>query len=78
MKHVAIDSEAIDSLGYDLDAGVLEVRFHGGRLYRYRQVPPAAVLELLEAESIGQHFNQVFKAAGYPYEALDEGGPPSG
>lgn len=70
MKRVAVDSEALRALGYDAGQQALEVEFHSNAVYRYQPVPPEAVLALLEAESLGQHFNQVFKQADYSYEVI--------
>lgn len=73
MKRVAVESEAVRALGYDPQRRELDVEFHDQRVYRYRQVPPEAVLALLEAESLGRHFAQVFKPAGYAYRRIDRG-----
>ncbi len=50
---------------------VLEVEFSSGALYRYEAVPPEAVQALLEADSLGRHFNQVFKPQHYRYRRLE-------
>ena len=71
MKRVAVDSRSLRELGYDLDKQVLEVLFHNGSLYRYEQVPAEVVQALLEADSLGRYFNQVFKACDFPYRRLD-------
>lgn len=42
--------------------GTLYVEFHGGRSYRYRDVPLRTVDALLEAESVGGFFNTHIKA----------------
>jgi len=71
MKRVAVNSRSLQALGYDPEEHVLEVLFHNGSLYRYEQVPADVVQALLEADSLGRHFNQVFKAQHYPYRRLE-------
>lgn len=46
------------SLGYDPARRVLDVEFIGGAVYRYFDVPHAAVETLLAAASIGRTFNR--------------------
>ena len=38
---------------------------------RYETVPADVVQALLEADSLGRFFNQVFKAQQYPYRRID-------
>lgn len=71
MKRVAVSSRSLRSLGYEPDEQTLEVEFHNGSVYRYEQVPAEVVQALLEADSLGRHFNQVFKACDFPYRRLD-------
>jgi hypothetical protein len=52
-----VDSSELRSVGYELDASVLEAEFHSGEVYHYFDVPAQLVVELLEAESIGRYFN---------------------
>jgi hypothetical protein len=71
VKRVAVSSRSLRELGYDPDTQVLEVLFHNGSLYRYEQVPPEVVQALLEADSLGRHFNQVFKPQHYRYQRVE-------
>ncbi|WP_444815597.1 KTSC domain-containing protein [Stutzerimonas frequens] len=71
MKRVVVSSSSLRALGYDPEQQVLEVEFSGGALYRYEAVPPEAVQALLEADSLGRHFNQVFKPQHYRYRRLE-------
>lgn len=71
MKHVAVNSSSLNALGYDPDEQALEVEFSSGARYRYEQVPAEAVQALLEADSLGRHFNQVFKPQHYRYQRID-------
>ncbi len=71
MKRVALQSRSLRSLGYDPEQQILEVEFSSGALYRYEAVPPEVVQALLEADSLGRHFNQVFKPQHYRYWRID-------
>lgn len=71
MKRVALQSSSLRSLGYDPEQQILEVEFSSGALYRYEAVPPEVVQTLLEADSLGRHFNQVFKPQHYRYRRID-------
>ncbi|MCQ4259664.1 KTSC domain-containing protein [Stutzerimonas stutzeri] len=71
MKRVAVSSRSLRELGYDPDKQALEVLFHNGSLYRYEQVPPEVVQALLEADSLGRYFNQVFKPQHYRYQRVE-------
>lgn len=70
MKRAAVTSRSLRSLGYEPDEQALEVEFHNGSIYRYEQVPAEVVQALLEADSLGRHFNQVFKPQHYSYRRL--------
>ncbi len=71
MKRVALQSSSLRSLGYDPEQQILAVEFSSGALYRYEAVPPEVVQALLEADSLGRHFNQVFKPQHYRYRRID-------
>ena len=53
-KEVA--SSNLASVGYDARAKVLEIEFHSGAIYRYRDVPAEVHAGLMSAESKGQYF----------------------
>ena len=53
-----VHSSVIAEIGYDPEARILEVRFHGGRAYHYFDVPPAEHAAPLSADSIGGYFNR--------------------
>jgi hypothetical protein len=57
MLRQEVTSSELRSVGYELDASVLEAEFHSGEIYQYLDVPAEIVLELLKAESIGRYFN---------------------
>lgn len=58
VKTEPVQSSVIAEIGYDADARILEVRFHGGRAYHYFDVPPAEHAVLMGADSIGGYFNR--------------------
>ncbi len=70
MKRIAVTSRSLRALGYDPDQQVLEVEFRNGSVYRYEQVPAEVVQALLEADSMGRYFNQVFKPQHYRYQRI--------
>jgi hypothetical protein len=70
MQRVRLDSESLRSVGYDPETQQLEVEFVSDGVYRYEAVPPQVVLELLQSESQGAWFNQVFKPMGFAYSRL--------
>lgn len=61
MQRTRVDSSLLASVGYDRDAEVLEVEFVDGRRYRYFDVPPTRVEELLRADSAGRYFNAAIR-----------------
>jgi len=71
MKRSPVQSSSLRALGYDAAQQALEVEFSSGALYRYEQVPAEVVRALLEADSLGRHFNQCFKPQQYSYRRLD-------
>jgi hypothetical protein len=61
MQRQSVKSSHVSSVGYepnDFGAGVLEVEFKGGAVYRYHHVSRAAFDELMAADSIGRHLRQ--------------------
>jgi inosine/xanthosine triphosphate pyrophosphatase family protein len=70
MQRVPVDSSDIISIGYDADARLLEIEFHGGRLYAYRNVDTDIYEQLMRADSHGQYFN-TFIHGKYRFERID-------
>lgn len=58
MKRLNVTSNAIRSIGYDDKERHLEVEFHNGRLGRHTNVPKHTFHDLLNADSIGSHYNE--------------------
>lgn len=63
----AVQSSNLQSIGY---GSGLFVRFHGGGLYRYPEVPKEAYERGLEAESVGRWFASEVRGV-YKHEKLD-------
>lgn len=63
MKHQDVDSSLIHSIAYDEETRVLEVQFQDSGTYRYHDVEPQVVEELLNAESRGRYFNDHIRDA---------------
>lgn len=61
MRRSAVDSTSIASLGYDPARRLLEVEFHSGAVYLYRDVPPRVCAEVMCAESLGRAFNELVR-----------------
>jgi hypothetical protein len=54
---VPVDSSNLASVGYNPWTGVLEIEFHGGRVYQYFGVPLPIYAGLMGAESHGKFFH---------------------
>ena len=63
MHRVPVRSTVLAAVGYDEPSRTLEIRFHNGSLYRYRDVPPEVVLDLLQSESLGHYFTTTIRDA---------------
>lgn len=72
MQRKPVSSSSLRSVGYDETAHVLDLEFHNGRVYRYRNVPAAVHRLLLLAPSLGQFVNQQIKPR-FEAELLDDG-----
>lgn len=58
MKHHHITSTTMLAAGYDDDRHLLEIVFHTGKVYQYRDVPQHIFVSLMQAESKGRYFNK--------------------
>lgn len=78
IKFYPTDSSQMTALGYvkDLDGeggcGVLCVQFNTGKYYRYSNVRPKQVIDILFADSVGKAFNEIIKAKPleHPYTEI--------
>ena len=67
---IPVTSSNLASVGYDEDSLTLRVEFLNGTLYDYYNVPKEVFLDLLNATSKGQFFNQNIKKGGYPFSKV--------
>jgi KTSC domain len=65
------NSTMITSLAYRSDAQVLEVVFCNGGIYEYAQFSEMDYQDLVQAKSIGEHFN-LFVRNNFPYFKVRE------
>ena len=56
-----VSSSDLRSVGYDQDSRILEIEFHGGRLYHYFDVPISEYSALMDSPSKGRYFHQRIK-----------------
>jgi hypothetical protein len=61
MNRTVVNSAAVASVGYDPQACILEVRYRGGGVYQYFDVPASVHEELMAADSMGTLLNTVVK-----------------
>jgi KTSC domain len=57
----AIESEAINAVGYDAQHRILRVTFHNGQSYEYLDVSSEEFRDFMSAESRGAYMNRVIK-----------------
>jgi hypothetical protein len=62
-------SSQIKSLEYDTETNTLIVTFMQDKKYEYSDVSAEEFRKLIEADSIGRHFNLHFKGV-YPFKAI--------
>ena len=58
MKRTEVESSNINSVGYNAVNKVLEVEFHTGSIYHYKNISKIMAADLLLADSIGSFFNK--------------------
>lgn len=61
MERQPVKSSNIKSVGYDPATKTLEMEFHTGKVYRFRDVPGKAHSDLMQASSKGSHFARHIK-----------------
>lgn len=74
MQRTPLKSRAVLSAGYDVESRVLELEFHNGRVYRYRDVPEGVYQFLLRTESKGGYVNRMIQDR-YAYEEVGGDAP---
>jgi hypothetical protein len=71
LKHTPVESSNIESISeHDGDNKCFEVRFKGGGLYRYKNVPKSAHSAFMSSDSKGKHFASEIKNK-YEWEKLE-------
>ena len=70
MRREPVESDALRSVGYDVDRRILEIEFASGTVYRYFEVPEAVYAGLMTAASHGAFFGEHIRDAGFDYEQL--------
>ena len=68
MNFTPVESSNIAGIAYDGE-GTLHVQFKNGSIYAYQGVPPEKHDELMNAGSVGSHFNAHIKG-NYEYERV--------
>ena len=61
MERQPVKSTNVDSVGYNPEEKVLEIKFLNGGVYQYAGVQPEMYAELLAAESVGRFVSQVVR-----------------
>ena len=70
MNLIKVESSNIDSIGYN-SSQELFVKYKGGNIYKYKDVPNKLVEDLMKAESKGKYMNSIIKN-NYKYEKVDK------
>jgi inosine/xanthosine triphosphate pyrophosphatase family protein len=73
MQRLAVQSSDIVSIGYDPADKLLEVEFHGGRVYQYRNVEPEIYGQFMRADSYGTFFFAHINGQ-YRYDKIEPAG----
>lgn len=70
LPRTRVQSSNIASIGYDEQAGILEVEFRTGAVYQYYGVPKRVYVGLMNASSHGAYLTQYVKEVGYRYREV--------
>ena len=69
----SVESSNVDSIGYDPESQTLAVRFHGGGVYHYSNVPADMYEMLKQSPSKGQFLNANIKGTYGFQRVIEEG-----
>jgi hypothetical protein len=61
MDKINVSSSNIESIGYDEDNKMLEIKFKSGGIYQYKGVPSKVFQNLMNASSHGKYFSAFIK-----------------
>lgn len=64
MKHEAVKSSVVLSVGHDSENNVMEIKFKGGKLYTYSDVNADDFESIRHAESVGKAMNEFLAGRG--------------
>jgi len=67
---VLLNSSNLEAVRYNQDTEILSIRFKGGNVYEYSEVPLLEYMELLKAESHGKYFHSHIKDK-FEFKKLD-------
>ena len=70
MRRTPVQSEALRSIGYDVDMRTLEIEFTSGTIYRYFDVPDHLHIGLMRARSHGEFYASFIRNAGFDFEQI--------
>ena len=70
-KRAHAKETSIRAVGYDRSSRTLEIEFPGGRVYQYSDVPASVCLNLMDAESMGDFFDENIRDV-YSYFPVSE------
>ena len=73
MERQPVKSTNVESVGYDKEEKVLEVKFKSGGVYQYAGVQPEMYADLLKAESVGRFVSQVVRSGRRGLKIEEEG-----
>lgn len=68
----SVSSSNIDYINYNEKHQEAIIDFKGGTSYLYKNVTREEIDEMVDAESVGSHFNRVFKAAHPDFEKIEK------
>lgn len=66
-----VKSSNIKAIGYDVEKLILNVEFKNGKTFGYKYISSPEYEALVNAESVGKHFNQFVKGDKVAFEILD-------
>ena len=58
MEMLPVVSSNVKAVGYDPDTQTMRVEFHSGGIYDHADVPPAQHAAVINAPSVGKHYNR--------------------
>ena len=72
MHRTKVESSNVESVGFDRDAGILEVEYKNKKVYQYPEATADEYAALLAADSKGRFLHQHFVQGGRAYTRVEE------